>query len=93
MDKYELQKEFKNKIDDAFHSIQKLENRKAEVSGKAKEELEDKIRSLEARKDKMDSLYEELLSGSDEKADHVKTKLEKSMGHFNQGIKEITELF
>lgn len=93
MDKNELKKEFKDQIDDAFHSIQKLENKREEFSGKAKEEVNEKIEALQSKKDEMDSFYEELLSSSEDKADEIKTRFEKSMVNFKKGFQEIAEAF
>lgn len=93
MDKYELQKEFKDKIDEAFHSLIKLENKKDEITGRTLEQLDEKIDALQAKKDQMDSLYEELLSGSDEKSQEVRDKLEKSMINFREGVKEVADIF
>lgn len=93
MDKHELRREFKDKIDDAFHSIQKLENKSEELSGRKKEELEDKIAELQSKKDKMDTFYEELLNSSEEKANEINTQFEKSKEDFKAGFNKIAEAF
>lgn len=93
MDKHDLQREFKDKIDEAFNSLRKLENKKEEVSARNLEKVDEKIKDLQAKKDQMDSLYEELLSGSDEKSQEVSDKLENSMIKFREGVKEIADIF
>jgi len=93
MDKHELRREFKDKIDEAFHNIQKLENKSEEMSGRKKEELDEKIAELQAKKDKMDSFYEELLNSSEEKVEEVNTHFKKSLVNFKEGFKEISEAF
>lgn len=93
MDKRELQREFKDKIDDAFHNIQKLENKSEELTGRKQEELNERIAELQAKKDKMDTFYEELLNSSEEKVEEINTHFKKSMVNFKEGFKEIAEAF
>ena len=91
MDKHELRKEFKDKIDEVFHSIQKLENKSEELSGRKKEEMEEKIAVLQSKKDKMDSFYEELINSSEEKMDEIRTQFEKSIVDFKSGFNKIAQ--
>lgn len=93
MDKHGLQREFKNKIDDAFKKIQELENKKDEVTGQAKEELNEKIKTLQSKKDKLDQHYEELQNSTEDKIENVKVQFEKSMVNFKEGFKEIQKAF
>ncbi|PHR42331.1 MAG: hypothetical protein COA32_17525 [Fluviicola sp.] len=93
MDKHELRREFKDKIDDAFHNIQKLENKSEELSGRKKEELDERISELQRKKDQMDSFYEELLNSSEEKANEIGTQFEKSKEDFKAGFNKIAQAF
>lgn len=93
MDKHEIRREIKDKIDDAFHSVQKLENKSEELSGRKKEELEERIAVLQTKKDKMDSFYEELLNSSEEKANEIRDKFEESKEDFKAGFNKIAEAF
>jgi protoporphyrinogen oxidase len=93
MNKNELKREFKDGIDDVFHNIQELENKSEELSGKSKDELNEKIAMLQKKKDEMDSFYEELLNSSEEKAEEINVRFKKSIVNFKKGFKEIAGAF
>lgn len=93
MNKHELRREFKDQIDEVFHNIQKLENKSKELSGIKREELSEKIKELQAKKDQMDTFYEELLNSTEEKAEEINTHFQKSLVNFKEGFNEIAEAF
>ncbi|MEX2483678.1 MAG: hypothetical protein WED10_03935 [Brumimicrobium sp.] len=93
MNKQEMKTDFKTKIDEAYRDILELENKSKKASGEMKKQLDKRIDKLQAKKDQMDSFYEELLNSSEEKAKEVKIKLDKSMVGFREGFKEVAEIF
>lgn len=93
MDRHELQRSFKDKIDDAFKKIQELENKRDEVSGKTKDKLEKEIESLKSKRKKMEDQYESLKNSTEEKIDEINVQFEKSLANFEQGFKEISKAF
>ena len=93
MNKHELKKEFKDKIDYSFKRLDELENKKEELSGKAQDEVNEKVKALKAKKDELDQYYEKLENTSEEKLDEINVQFEKSLANFKQGVKEIQEVF
>lgn len=93
MDKHELQRKFKDKIDEAFKKIEALENKKDAVSGKTKEEIDEKIQALKSQKQELDNHYESLKQSTEEKIEQINVQFEKSLVNFEQGFDEIRKAF
>jgi len=93
MDKKEFKKKANKSIDEIFDKVEKLKQKKDQLSGSMKEKYEMKIDALNKKKAELMKKYEAIKSSSDNNWERAKMEFSESFSHYKAGFTELSKLF
>lgn len=90
MTKKSIQKEVKDRLNDAYDEIKSLYKMSKESSDvEVTDRIDRRIRELEKEKDEIDAFYEEVINSTEEKANELKEAFDEKMDEFKEGVNEL----
>lgn len=90
MTKKSIQKEVKDRLNDAYDEIKSLYQMSKESSDvEVTDRIDRRIRELEKEKDQIDAFYEELINTTEQKAKEIKEAFDQKMDNFNEEVDEL----